>query len=175
MLGVPGSGKSYFGSRLAEETGAAWLSSDKIRTEMYGNERDKITDSKLRYDAVFENMNQQMQQLLGSGKDVIYDANNHKREFRDNFRLAAGNLGAVAILLHIVVPESVSDERAKHRTHSPFQNPTMSDEKIMKHKNLIEFPEFDEPTVTVDGTLPFSDQFKSFVKQRDYLINEKEL
>lgn len=35
VCGLPGSGKSYFASRLAEATGALYLSSDEIRKELY--------------------------------------------------------------------------------------------------------------------------------------------
>lgn len=94
MLGLPGSGKSYFGSRLAERIDAVWLNSDKIRTEMYGKDRER----------------------------------------------------------------------------SPYQNPTMSDEKLMKHKGLIELPRKDELTITIDGTEDFSHQYASFSKQLGSII-----
>lgn len=166
LLGIPGSGKSYFASQLAETTGALWLNSDKTRFEIYGaGWSERITDPKMRYDDVFSRMNKLMLETLQGGRDVLYDANNHKREFRDTFRNQAQSIGAQAILLYVKTPWNISDERATNRTNSPYQNPKMSPEKLQKHKDLFQEPQPDEITITVDGTLNFPQQYENFIAQ----------
>lgn len=166
LLGTPGSGKSFFASQLAQKIDAVWLNSDKTRVEMYGADWDtQITDPKLRYDDVFAHMNQVMLDTLRRGRDVLYDANNHKKEFRDAFRQSSEAAGAAAITLYIKTPQELSDQRAMNREVSPYQSSIMSAEKLQKHKNLFEPPQPGESTIVIDGTADFESQLQSYYEQ----------
>lgn len=170
LLGVPGSGKSYFASNIVESYGGLWLNSDKTRVELYGPNWDtEVTDPKLRYEAVFSKMNDTVLKELSKGSDVFFDANNHKKEHRDEFRKLAESVGANTIVLYVNTPEEVSDMRAVNRKVSPYQNPTMSAEKLQKHKNLFEAPYPDEETISIDGTKEFKLQKRSFEEQLEQL------
>lgn len=78
LTGVPGSGKSTVANEiLAKVPGAVWLSSDRIREELYGDEACQTDPAK-----VFDLMNSR---LLGALKDnavVLYDATNINRKRR---------------------------------------------------------------------------------------------
>lgn len=73
LAGLPGAGKSYFANKMMAESSLemVWLSSDKIREEMYGSEDVQGDSSK-----VFEEMRRRTEQALKEGKNVIYDACN---------------------------------------------------------------------------------------------------
>lgn len=76
MVGVAGSGKSTCSKELIEdlENGNmdyVYLSSDKIRGELYGSEEDQRNPQK-----VFDLMNRRANDAASAGKSVIYDATN---------------------------------------------------------------------------------------------------
>lgn len=83
LIGLPASGKSTFAKELIEgEDGAKrddirYLSSDKIREELYGDESVQTDPSK-----VFELMRIRTLDALKEGKHVIYDATNISRKKR---------------------------------------------------------------------------------------------
>jgi predicted kinase len=81
VFGLPGSGKSYFASALADRIGARYLSSDKIRKELfviltYGDdEKDKV------YGELLERAVRALPQ-----NDVVVDATFYRARWRDKFR-----------------------------------------------------------------------------------------
>lgn len=163
MLGIPGSGKSYFSSRLASDLPAVWLNSDAVRAAMFENPTD-IADPKLRYDAVFGAIDHMAEAVLGTGTSVIYDANNHWLRTRQKHYDLAEKVDAQAVLVHIKVPEEVSDERAINRAHQGHQI-KMTPEKLKRHKRSIELPRPHEPLIEIDGELEYKEQLLSFKEQ----------
>lgn len=80
MVGLPGSGKSFWAERHAEQYGAVVISSDAIRKELYGDEAVQDNPEKvfhILHDRVFTN--------LRNGKNVIYDATNLSMKRRRGF------------------------------------------------------------------------------------------
>lgn len=71
VMGLSGSGKSYWTNNVAEGEGMVILSSDALRKEFYGDER--IQDNPA---FIFEQMRIRTLQALKEGKNVVYDATN---------------------------------------------------------------------------------------------------
>ena len=71
VMGLSGSGKSYWISDIVEEGNTIILSSDALRKEFYGDER--IQDNPA---FIFEQMRIRTLQALKEGKNVAYDATN---------------------------------------------------------------------------------------------------
>ncbi len=69
MAGVPASGKSTIAGYICREEGAIWLSSDKIREELYGDEAVQ-GDGQIVFSLLFE----RTKNALKEGKTVVYDA-----------------------------------------------------------------------------------------------------
>lgn len=70
LCGLPGSGKSCLARNLTDEN-TVWISSDKIREELYGSE-EKQGDANV----VFDEMKKRTIASLKDHKNVIYDACN---------------------------------------------------------------------------------------------------
>ena len=86
IAGLPGSGKSFFGQKLADAIGAAYLNSDKIRIDMLA--KGKYSDEdKL---AVYKEMESYASKALAQGNDVIVDATFYRRSVREMFEKLAG-------------------------------------------------------------------------------------
>ena len=73
MVGLPGSGKSYYADMLCREakTPIVVLSSDDYRKRLFGDENDQEHN-----DQVFKTLYADMRKYLISHVDVIFDATN---------------------------------------------------------------------------------------------------
>lgn len=80
LIGLPGSGKSFYTKKLNEETGAIIHSSDAIREELFGSEEVQTESSK-----VFDLLHRRVKEDLAKGNDVIYDATNINSKRRRAF------------------------------------------------------------------------------------------
>jgi len=80
MVGLPGSGKSTYAEKIAEESDAIICSSDMIRKELYGdvNSQDKNV-------VVFLTLHRRIKEHLSNGRNVIYDATNISSKRRRAF------------------------------------------------------------------------------------------
>ena len=68
-IGIPGSGKTTFLKRLAEERGYAYLAPDDIREELTGDTRDQSRNRE-----AWEIAGERMRAHLADGKGVAFDA-----------------------------------------------------------------------------------------------------
>jgi predicted kinase len=115
VFGFPGTGKTYFASRLAEKIKAVHYNSDNIRKKI--GKWDKYDEaSKMNtYDALLEKMRDAIQR----GKNVVLDATFYKQELRDNFQRAAKELKQPLIMIEVKAAEETIRQRlSKPRTDS---------------------------------------------------------
>lgn len=72
LVGLPASGKSTWAMEQCNKNqNIVWLSSDKLREELYNNVNDMEHNNK-----IFEEMKRRAKNSLNKGFDVIYDATN---------------------------------------------------------------------------------------------------
>lgn len=91
VLGLPGSGKSYFASRLAKMIDADYLNSDRIRKELFAHRTYSEKEKK----AVYAAMLTQANETLARGRNLVLDATFHKKETRDHFLKQLSGRGEV--------------------------------------------------------------------------------
>lgn len=78
LIGVPGSGKStYCENYQKEHPNSIWISSDKVRGLLLGNENDQSQNER-----IFEEMFRRTLDSLNQGYTVLYDATNVVRKRR---------------------------------------------------------------------------------------------
>lgn len=105
MVGLPGSGKSTWAGARSD---CVVVSSDAIRGELFGDEREQ-RDGAL----VFETAYQRIAEALNEGRTVIFDATNLKRRSRaEIFRRFPD---AEHIAVYINTPFPLCKERNKNR------------------------------------------------------------
>ena len=114
VAGLPGSGKSYFASRLAEQMAAVYLSSDRIRKSLQ-TMGEYAPEAKMK---VYEEMLNLAARALDEGKRVVADATFYKRHLRDLF-LALGENKKVAVRFIVVV---ANEEVVKERLQRPRED-----------------------------------------------------
>ncbi|MDR0449136.1 MAG: ATP-binding protein [Rickettsiales bacterium] len=86
-------GKSEFAAALAQEIDAPIIRTDKLHAELNSGKPAIGLDKEARK-KLFEIAKEKTEQLVKSGRDVIFDAGSWKRETRDSNRAWAASLGA---------------------------------------------------------------------------------
>ncbi len=109
VMGLPGSGKSYFAARLADALCADYFNSDRIRKET--NVKDYSESEK---EKVYNEMLVRMEQSLKHNKDVVLDATFYKKKIRDKFISRISGSDKI-VLIEVTAPESVIRERLKQK------------------------------------------------------------
>ena len=71
LIGLPGSGKTYYANKYLKQENTTILSSDEIRKVLLGSEDAQWGDS-----TIFKAMNLATIENLKEGLDVVYDATN---------------------------------------------------------------------------------------------------
>lgn len=83
VSGLPGSGKSYFAERLAKALDAEYLSSDRLRKELFSQR----TYSDSEKSAVYVEMLKKMKTAIAENRNVVLDATFHKKSRRNLFSI----------------------------------------------------------------------------------------
>ena len=135
LVGLPGSGKSTYGKKLcASERFTAYLSSDKIREELYGDESIQGDPSK-----VFRIMHNRLKDYLKKDIVVVYDATNVTRKNRRAVINEVKDLCDEGLEAHIVwAPYFQCIERDKQRKR------TVGEDVIRKFLYRWQSPFYDE-------------------------------
>ena len=108
VIGLPGSGKSYFASRLADMLGAEYINSDQVRKKLLS----KKTYSEKEKLSVYDAMLAKMKICLEQKKDIVLDATFYKRAIRSKFLDALkGKVESAIIEVKATVP--LTRERLK--------------------------------------------------------------
>jgi predicted kinase len=106
VMGLPGSGKSFFASRLAGVIHAEYISSDRLRMEMIANRTYSVQEK----ERVYDEMLARMQKALKQKKSLVLDATFYKNRIREKFRREAMKVGT-PVFIEVIAPESIVKER----------------------------------------------------------------
>lgn len=128
VFGLPGSGKSFFASRLAKKMHARYVNSDRVRKELF--EKREYTEKEKK--AVYSEMLKAMNRAVEEKNDLVLDATFHKKETRDLFINEVKGKAAV-YFIEVQADESVIKERLKKER--PFSEADYEVYKIIRQKN----------------------------------------
>lgn len=162
--GLSGSGKTRGTELVVEEWGAVRLRSDVERKRLAGLTPDAASRSELGgglYSAqlthrTYERLRQLGSRILESGKSVVIDATNLRREQRNSFRDLARELKVCQLFLEFQAPESVLRERVLQRQKTGGDASEATLAVLERQLQEIEPLDGDErmEAVTVDSTMP---------------------
>lgn len=115
VMGLPGTGKSYFARHLAEKIGAAYFNTDIIRDKLgLRGQYDAASKQK-----VYDRLYREAGQKLTEGKTVIVDGTFHRKEGREDLKQIAHENKALLKIFVITAEEEIIRERtAKQRKYS---------------------------------------------------------
>jgi len=170
FLGFPGSGKSYFAKQLAHKLAAVRLNGDSMKTALYSS-YDYIRSNGLIAEANqrgFSAIDYAAEEILRAGHSVIYDANNNKRSIRKKHEALAEKYQALPIVVWVQSPAEVAKERATKRETAQDQpdfTEAQYEEALARATANFNEPDDNERVITLDGTIPFEEQYMSFATQ----------
>lgn len=108
VFGLPGSGKSYFASRLANLIKAVYINSDIVRRIFPG----KKTYSSNEKVSVYNEMLKRMKEMLKENRSLVLDATFYKSDIRRKF-INEANPNEKISFIEVRANESVVSERLK--------------------------------------------------------------
>ncbi len=159
MLGYPGSGKTTTAKIIQQLTGAEHLWADHLRREMY----TLPTYSHQENLELYAHLNKITEQLLSSGKSVIFDTNFSFYKDREHLRQIAAKHGSQVIIIWVQVPKEIARQRAVEDAHLHSHTRVlghMPREHFERISGNLEPLRSDEPHITIDGTKVSSDYIK---------------
>jgi len=119
VFGLPGSGKSYFASHLAEMLNAKYISSDLVRKKMFTKRTYSIQERL----SVYDEMLKQMREAVKKHTDVVLDATFYKYDIRDKFLREAKDIDGV-IFIEVKAEEYLVRKRlgkAREESEADFE------------------------------------------------------
>lgn len=115
VLGLPGSGKSYFASRLAEKLNATYVSTDELRFKLFPTRTYSASEKLAVYDAMLNMLNND--EL--AQKAIVFDGTFYKKSIRNKFETEARKRGSHLIYIEVTAQEkSIMGRLQKPRMNS---------------------------------------------------------
>ena len=114
VFGLPGTGKSYFASRLAKMMDANYVNSDRLRKELF----ELRTYSNQEKNAVYESMLDKAKRAITKGQNLVLDATFHKKETRDKFMKHLSDQGEVFYIELHSAERTIKERLKKSRPYS---------------------------------------------------------
>jgi len=111
VSGLPGTGKSYFCTKLVEKLPFVILESDALRKELFPSPSYSAPESA----RLFRALHLLIERLLKRGISLILDATNLSERYRERLYNIADQLEAKLILVRVEAPPEVVYERLKTR------------------------------------------------------------
>ena len=111
VSGLPGTGKSYFCSKLAERLPFIILESDALRKALFSSPSYSLQESS----RLFHAINLLIERLLRKGVPLILDATNLSERHRERLYNIADRLDVKLVLVRVEAPLQVAQERLKAR------------------------------------------------------------
>ncbi len=144
VIGLPGTGKSYFCSKLAKRLPLIILESDALRKALFSPPSYSPSESS----RLFRAIHLLIERLLRKGYSLILDATNLSERYREYLYSIAGRLDVRLVLVRVEAPPQVVRERLKSRLENPgnksdadwvvYQKMKSSVQKIRHHHYAVD-------------------------------------
>lgn len=143
FLGMPGVGKSYVARQLSELLGAAHVSSDRLRFELFSEPRF----DKGEHMVITRLMDYMTEEFLGIGRSVIYDISVSRVQDRRELRELARKRGAKELLIWIQTDidsawaraQNVDRRKVDDKYRSPLSRPVFE-----QYVRLLQNPQHEQ-------------------------------
>ena len=107
VMGLPGSGKTYFAKALAKRIGSLHFNSDRIRKELSAEPSYSPEEKTL----IYKTMYSQVCEYLVQGEPVIVDATFSKKSYRSPYLNWAREHGIPVSIMMLQASEQITRER----------------------------------------------------------------
>ena len=107
VLGLPGSGKSYFAQALANDLNATYVNSDRVRNEKGARGKYSKEEKML----IYQQMAERAREVVLTGKHVVVDGTFYLAAMIDLFRSVSSTTMTSIIFISVVADEDLIRQR----------------------------------------------------------------
>lgn len=164
VIGLPGSGKSFFARQFADTFSAPLVSNDYIRKNMFKT----MTYSAKEDAAVMGIASEQIKQLLKTNKTFVVDGGMNARVTRAGLEKLARTHGYGTLTIWVQTDEPTSRMRSLKRSDKrkgDELNIPMTDGSFMRYKRQLTTPTGTENVVVISGKHTFASQAKMVLQK----------
>ncbi len=164
IIGLPGSGKSFFGRQFAEMFGAPIVSTDFVRSTISPESTHNLNE-----DAVVSTLvNNEITELMKTKKTFIIDGSMNTRTARFAVERAALSKGYGKLTVWVQTDEPTSLARSTKRNQKrtgDLLNASMTIESFERYKKQFSMPHRSENIVVISGKHTFTTQARIILKK----------
>ena len=111
LFGLPGSGKSYFASKLAKKLRTRYVNSDVIRNQLFVVKEYSQEEKK----KVYSEMVREMKKAIQQNANIVLDATFYKKSIRKKFSEAVKEFGQSIIFIEVWADKKVIIKRLSRK------------------------------------------------------------
>lgn len=141
VFGLPGTGKSFFASRLAKMIHASYLNSDMLRKELFAERTYSNHEKKVVYDTMLD----MTKEAIDTGQNLVLDATFHKKETRDTF---IKQLSEQEEVFYIEIHSAESTIKERLKKSRPYSEADFEVYKLIQQQ----WEPFNEPHLVLEST-----------------------
>ena len=164
VIGLPGSGKSFFARQFAEMFGAPLVSSDFIRHSLSAQSTFDADEDTL----VGTLVEAQVGELLKTGKTFIIDGSVNARTVRTSIERLATSHGYGKLTIWVQTDEPTSFARSHKRSEKragDVHNDPMEQQAFLRYRKQFATPTRTENVVVISGKHTFATQARVVLKK----------
>lgn len=150
MVGIPGSGKTFFGEHFASTFGTPFISEYNLIEQGNADEESAQTIAR-----IF------LQELLKTQRTLVYDGTSGARIERQELAKTARDAGYAPLFVWAQTESSTAKQRAQKRSH----HGGLSDHQFDTHIKHFSAPHVTEQAVVISGKHTYPSQLKIVLKR----------
>jgi predicted kinase len=158
MVGIPGSGKSYFAEHFADTFKAPIVSSHRFRKELFNNP----TFSKDENEIISRVADYMLDEVLKTGRTIVYEGQTDFRADRANIAKKSKDAGYEPLFVWVQTEPSTAKNRA---TKPNPDKPNINNEQFNEMLKRFSTPHQSEKTVVISGKHTYASQLKIVLKR----------
>ena len=163
MYGIPGAGKSMLSHNIANELGAAIVSADRLRYELFEESRHDKTELHV----ITQLMHYMTEEFLRAGVSVIYDMSVSRMVDRKELRELAKRMHAKEMMIWLQVDIETAwvrgRKRAKRKPEDRYAH-ILTPDQFKQYVKIMQNPH-NEPYIVVSGKHQYSSQKTTIVRR----------
>jgi predicted kinase len=163
FYGIPGSGKSYLAHQLSDYIGAAHVSADRLRYELFDESRHDKTEHQI----ISQLMNYMTEEFIKKGVSVIYDMSVSRSIDRKSLRELSKKLHAKELLIWLQIDIDTAWARTKKRDKRKFEDKYACDltaEQFKQYVRIMQNPN-NEDYLVISGKHQFKTQKNTILRR----------
>lgn len=157
MVGIPGSGKSFFAEHFAETFKAPIVSYDRLRKELFNSP----THSKIENSIISQVANYMLDEVLKTGRTVVFDGQSDLRNDRELFAKKSREAGYEPMFVWVQTEPIDAKKRA---LKSKPGKPGLAVEQFEMKLKQFSIPHNSEKTIVISGKHTYTTQLKIVLK-----------